>query len=634
MATNRSDAAQSAPRPVRGVFRWSLWIALYLALPIGVLWLLYIVDQPYNLSESYRVRSADWIASMDNRPPSSGWRALGADAQPKRDPTQAFTSVWFRFTIPPSVAKPALYLPYPNGNFDVWVDTQRLLQTGRVRKPLRYHKAPIVVPLDAASEPGEQYVFVRMTRQSSYPLINYAYIAPVEDALRDADEQLVLQRDIPLTVLAVMSVFGGLVALMFFFRRGQTAYGWYALTTALWALDTSHALYHGVFFHHFAWYSLTYIFLMWLVAELYFVNRYFKIPAPRLERAITGVSIVACVVLFSIALLALDSQRFERFYYNATVPFTLWTTVIAFVVSSRYFVAVRKSFTFDSVSLWLASGIVIGVGIRDICYELGIGNVPGSVYYLQFVAMIPLVLFGIQLMRRFASDSRNAERLNRELKQMVASRTADLELTSRRLTNEERRRVLAEERSRLMRDMHDGLGGQLVHALALSEQGKDRDLERSLRLALDDLRLIVDSLTPSENSLQDLLASYRHRVSKMLQRSGFTVDWILDDCATQIALKPNTALSILRIMQEAVTNAVRHSGGDHLVIRLRETADRLQLSVTDNGRGIEPGQTERGMRNMRVRAEEIGAQLTITTQSGETSIRVCLPLDFQDITVV
>ena len=155
-----------------------------------------------------------------------------------------------------------------------------------------------------------------------------------------------------------------------------------------------------------------------------------------------------------------------------------------------------------------------------------------------------------------------------------------------------------------------------------------------MRLALDDLRLIVDSLSPSENSLQDLLASYRHRVSKMLQRSGFTVDWMLEDCATQIALKPNTALSILRIMQEAVTNAVRHSSGDHLLIKLCETDEQLQRSVTDNGCGIEAGVAERGLRNMRVRADEIGAQLDILTRSGKTEIRVSLPLDFQDVTVI
>ncbi|MEL6870606.1 MAG: ATP-binding protein [Pseudomonadota bacterium] len=608
--------------------------ALYLAAPLVALALLYQLDQPYETPESYRITSADWVVSMTNDPPTNGWKPLNETSRPQRDRSAPFTSVWFRVQIPKNVEKPALLIPYPRGNYDIRLDGERLFVPKPMRRPLHFRKRPIVVPLGTSAVATGEPLYIRVARQASYTEIRYLYIAPVDLALRDANEQLVMQYYAPIAVLVLMTTLGLAVAMMFFLRRQQAAYGWYALTILLWGFHTAHAVSGGVLFNHFFWYGLNYVSLSWLVTELYFINHYFEIRAPRLERYVLMITAGLSALLLGAATFALDSVRFESYYYTMATVASLWFMALAFVITGRYFVAVRKRWDFDSVSLWLASAVVIGVGIRDLLYEFGVPQIPGTVYYLQFVAIVPLLLFGIQLIRRFADESRKAEQLNTELQRLVASRTADLELTSRRLTKEERRRVLAEERSRLMRDMHDGLGGQLVHALALSEQGKDRDLERSLRLALDDLRLIVDSLSPSENSLQDLLASYRHRVSKMLQRSGFTVDWMLEDCATQIALKPNTALSILRIMQEAVTNAVRHSSGDHLLIKLCETDEQLQLSVTDNGCGIEAGVAERGLRNMRVRADEIGAQLDILTRSGKTEIRVSLPLDFQDVTVI
>lgn len=603
------------------------FLLLYFLLPIGVLFVIDRLDQPFNVSEEYRVRDADWVFSFSSTPPEQGWQAF-SEARPRgRKDGELFTSVWYRFVIPPTSEPQAFFVPYPSSNIEIWLNGEQRLATGPARMPLRYQQTPIFMPLSPPTDDESGVLHLRLTRQASGGVLRYAYFAPALEAARDASEQTLINRGIPLVILAVMTTFGLSIGLMFYFRRRHTAYGWYALTVVLWGLHTGHALIESVPFSHFFWYSFVYVTLAWLNAELCFLNRYFDIPAPRLERVVHIVTATSLAVLIVVSILALSRIQFEFYYFRLTTPVVIWFWLLSLIVTSRYFVAVRRQWNFDSVSLWLSSGIVVVVGMRDLLYEQAPAlNIPGSTYYLQFVVMIPLVLFGIQLIRRFAGDSRTAELRNVELNRLVDERSEALEHTYQRLSDEERRRVLAEERSRLMRDMHDGLGGQLVHALALSERGGDRDLERSLRLALDDLRLIVDSLAPTENSIHELIASYRHRVSKLLQRTGFSVEWQIDDSTDDVALKPNVALSILRIIQEAITNAVRHSGGDALLVSIKSSEEMLHLNIVDNGDGFSEATTERGLQNMRVRASEIGATLDIISEQNGTTVQVTLPL--------
>ncbi|MEM9171572.1 MAG: ATP-binding protein [Pseudomonadota bacterium] len=605
--------------------RYVLFGLLYLLLPLALLAVLYVVDRPFNVSEDYRVRATHWSRSFSDIPPESGWRSIEEGYPDARRDGEPFTSVWYRFEVASAMSNSALLIAYGHGNFDVWRAGRRVAQTAPATQPLHYNRSTVLVPLGDVVV-GEN-IAIRVTRQAAGIRAGYLYIAPIADAQRDAAEQAVLQQNVPQTILTVMLSFAVVVGAMFIMRPRERYYGWYALTLFIWAGHTVHNLTESIPFSHFWFFSLNHLLLNWLLTELFFINRYFAIPAPKLEKICTVVCLGLSIGHIAIASQAGTSLAFESQFFLNYVVLEAWYFVLAIIVSSRYFVALKHQWSFDSVSLWLASGIVIVVGLRDIFYATGFVKVPGSVFYLQFVATIPLLIFGVQLMRRFARDATTAEMRNAQLNQLVEERTLALETTYQKLSDEERRRALAEERSRLMRDMHDGLGGQLVHALALSEQVDDEDLQRSLRLALDDLRLIVDSLSPSANSFHDLMASYRHRVSRLLQRTGFSVEWNISEQAEAIALKPNEALSVLRIVQEAVTNAVRHSGGTALRIEVHCALDRIRIAVSDNGNGIPDSIVERGLRNMKVRASELGAQLDIQSEPGHTTVGLNLPMN-------
>lgn len=185
-------------------------------------------------------------------------------------------------------------------------------------------------------------------------------------------------------------------------------------------------------------------------------------------------------------------------------------------------------------------------------------------------------------MTRFSHALDEADDLNEHLSDLVSEKTQQLEDNYKKLRRIEKNVVVSEERKRIMRDMHDGLGGQLVHALALSEQGTDEDLQKALRYAMDDLRLVVDSLSPDDSSLFELLANYRHRVSQLTKRIDVDIAWQIDESVAKLDLGPKKALNILRILQEGVTNAIRHANCQKIQVSFTEVDGDVVLCIADD----------------------------------------------------
>ena len=130
---------------------------------------------------------------------------------------------------------------------------------------------------------------------------------------------------------------------------------------------------------------------------------------------------------------------------------------------------------------------------------------------------------------------------------------------------EERARAaaLARERTRLMRDLHDGLGGQLVSIVALSERGNgSAGIGDAARAALKDLRLVIDSMDDIGGELMLALGSWRERAMAQLRPHDIALDWravTAQGLPVHPELRPWHVIQIVRLLDEAVTNAVKHA---------------------------------------------------------------------------
>ena len=202
------------------------------------------------------------------------------------------------------------------------------------------------------------------------------------------------------------------------------------------------------------------------------------------------------------------------------------------------------------------------------------------------------------------------------LSRIIRSQQQEIEATALALQQQERRSAILEERQRLSRDMHDGIGGQLMSLLARvrSRRITPEQMEGELTSGLAELRLMVDSLDASDGPVADALAVLRSRIRTQTEAARMSLDWSQSEALTDIVGEPNWVLNLNRLIQEAVTNAVRHAKADHMSVAVEVIDDRrLSVTIRDNGIGFDKDRVRpgRGLSNLAFRAAQMGGAIEI-----------------------
>lgn len=186
-----------------------------------------------------------------------------------------------------------------------------------------------------------------------------------------------------------------------------------------------------------------------------------------------------------------------------------------------------------------------------------------------------------------------------------------------------------EARERMLADMHDGLGAQLITTIRRVRRGglSAPQVASELTQVLDELRLIIDSRDIDTPDLLPLLAGVRERMTPRLAEIGITLSWELAPATTPARLSGGDVLALVRIVQEAIHNAVKHAGAGVITVRVQDEADALVIDIRDDGVGIPPGAQSGsgryGLANMRKRAQQVAATFSITSAPGQgTLVRV------------
>jgi PAS domain S-box-containing protein len=204
-----------------------------------------------------------------------------------------------------------------------------------------------------------------------------------------------------------------------------------------------------------------------------------------------------------------------------------------------------------------------------------------------------------------------------------------------------RRLVQAQEteRSRIARELHDRVGQNLsalnINLDILLGNLNDAALRRRLE---DSLKLVDATLQSIENVMADLrpvlldeyglAAALAWYGEEYAQRTGIHVAVQAPEAGKE--LRPEAAVALFRIAQEALNNAAKHSCAKRITVQLEETDGELVLCVTDDGRGFDVAQAPRGrwgMTTMRERAEAAGGRLAVDSSLGTgTTVRAAVPL--------
>jgi two-component system NarL family sensor kinase len=193
-----------------------------------------------------------------------------------------------------------------------------------------------------------------------------------------------------------------------------------------------------------------------------------------------------------------------------------------------------------------------------------------------------------------------------------------------------------DERRRLRRDLHDGLGPTLAAirlkaGLAAREvppesaaRGLLGEIDTEVTTSLADVRRLVEALRPPALDELGLLGAVRSRAAALAGGMEIQVDGSNPPGPLPAAIET----AAYRIAVEAMTNAVRHSDGTRCAVSILVADEAVELSVSDDGHGLKPDRTPGvGLRSMRERAAEVGGTLSVrSAPEGGTVITARLPL--------
>jgi signal transduction histidine kinase len=235
-----------------------------------------------------------------------------------------------------------------------------------------------------------------------------------------------------------------------------------------------------------------------------------------------------------------------------------------------------------------------------------------------------------------ASDFTEADQ---KLIELLAAHAA-IAITNARLYEQSRELSILSERNRLALELHDAVIQKLFSLVLTAEAaatlvGSDAGAagEQLARLkilaqeALDELRGLIFELRPPDLERDGLCGVLRKHVEVLRQRQSGEITVELQD---GIGGDPERDAEILRIAQEALHNALRHAGAEHVIVRLRADNEELVLEVDDDGVGFDPSapklRSKRlGLTSMEERARRLGGRLEIdSTPGGGTSVRLAV----------
>jgi signal transduction histidine kinase len=247
----------------------------------------------------------------------------------------------------------------------------------------------------------------------------------------------------------------------------------------------------------------------------------------------------------------------------------------------------------------------------------------GGTLWLHWAGPLALLGLATPMIDRFARSLGEAESARALLETRVREREQLLKRNYERLWQSEKLQAQAQERQRIMQDMHDGLGSQLLSSLMLVERSgvEKEQMAQILRESIDDMRLAIDALSTEDTGLLAALGNLRFRMEPRLRAAGIALSWNAHGLPEEIDVNHDAVLPILRIVQEALTNTLKHSQARKLSVSISveesNRVDWLVLRIVDNGCGeLRERSGGRGLLNMRSRAGRIGAQLSIAAHPG------------------
>ncbi|HWH73104.1 MAG TPA: ATP-binding protein [Methylibium sp.] len=542
---------------------------------------------------------------------------------------------WYRlaFDTPPVAPGTLLaaYLPRACSNLEVYLNGQLLHRGGRLSEPItRNCYQPQLVTLPAALlQPLGNRLDVQVV---GYPLpmvasrqraggLSEVLIGPQPELAARQSSQLFWSITLAQIAAAALVLVGALMLALAWARRIDYL-GWFGLLAIGWAVVSARLWWREVPFATLPLELATCIAFVPLAScALLFLLRYAGVRRPALEAGLA----VQCLLLPG-ALIALAALAPQQLFAGASASYTLLALEVVAAIGLFLWRAWRhqRSDRWAATVLFgfLALAVVVEVAIQ---HELLDGP---DVRLIHFVIPLLLCALAFRLVQVFARALGGAETARSQLEQRVREISVQIERNFAHLAEARVEQVAEKERKRIAADLHDDLGAKL---LTIVHTSADERISTLAREALEEMRLSVRGIAGKPVQLADALADWRAETVSRLGEAGIEVEWSGDEPDEPRTLPARMYVQTTRILREATSNLIKHSGASRAGVSCRIGED-LRLVIRDNGRGIPmelDGRLDRGhgMASMKHRAKQMQGQCLVESGPGYgTVIRLTLPL--------
>ena len=564
-------------------------------------------------------------------------------AQPLRLPDDWASSrpgyegaVWYRvsFDAPPGADARevlALYVERVCTNLEVQLNGRPIYSGGRMEEPVArncYH--PQLVPLPAALlRPADNRLDIKVRghalghvasrhRAAGLSALQIGPLQELAPVWRAAHFRSVTAVQLVGVTMLVLGVF--MIGVGWFNRRasylmyfGVLAIGWAVLTTRIWLAELPFA-------------NATVEFLACLglapVAGLaiVFLLRYAGVKRRPLDIAL----LAQCVLLpLSVAIAGAD---------NLYAVVRVWYALLVLEILAAMAVYLHVSWRTRRADFWVMSAILVLLALLLAIELLQARGDPTALWRghaLRFALPVLVLVVSFRLVQHFARALRSAEAGRSTLESRIQEAALEIERNFAQLAELRVEQVTEKERKRIAADLHDDLGAKLLTIVHTSESERISTLARE---ALEEMRLSVRGLTGKAVRAEDALADWRAECVSRLGQAGIEADWEGPDDEIDQQMSARAFVQTTRILREAVSNIIKHSGASHCKVRCAINEREIGLVVQDNGRGIPlelDGRLDRGhgMSSMKHRAKQMHGQCLVESGPGYgTVIRLTLPL--------
>jgi signal transduction histidine kinase len=589
-------------------------------------------------------RQADMLTAPDATPPGPGrdWRTVPLPdvwrhARPEVEPEDTWYRLRFDYPQPAATDEAwALYLPYLYDGGKVWLNGTPVTRVEESSHDFRVRWAgPHLLTLTpSALRPGTNELAVRtaLPREGAAVGFPRPVVGPLAELLPLYERREFWVTIMPEITFAVCLLGSAFVLFIWWRRPSEVLFGWFGLAVVLWGIRTLTFVVEKVpsqlwLMWRFAFLGATGGFVL---AMAVLALRFAGFRKPWLERGLVLYWAAGPVWL---VVGGVPAERLVNRYWLA--GFAL--VGVGIIVTSV--IAIWRQRTLHSAVLPLALIAAALAGLHDYLVNWSLGGAAqwlladwagNRIFLLHHGANLVLLAMAGLLTSRFLQALESLEALNQTLETRIGQRERELSDNYEHTAALQREHAAAQERQRIMREIHDGLGSRLFVSLSRVERGDMQagEIADTLRACIADMRLALDTLAPDDNDFRATLGNFLFRWQAQLQPAGIQPSWTIDVADGAVGVTAHASLQLLRIAQEALTNVLKHARASRVQVRVSQADGILRLEVEDDGSGRAAARAGgRGLRNMKERARQLGGTLDVLASPGGTCVALRVPVN-------